>query len=311
MGASAHSATVGVQPGEQRARFWWRLQQRAVPYLFIAPFFIVFVAFFLGPALFAFYAGFHDWTLLSKMSFVGLKNFRLLLRDTTLWLSVRNTLFYLASAIVLQWPFALILAVILNQKVLRGRRILTPVYFIPVLTSSAVVAIVFVLFLDKDYGLFNAPLIAMGLDPINWLGTRELSKPAVALLLIWRWAGYNMVLFLAALQSIPQELYEAAWVDGAGRLQTFAHITIPMLRPTIAYVLIMGIIGSLHLFEEPWILTRGGPSDSSLSVGNYLYRVSVQNLRMGYGAALGLFLFVPVLAFSMLQMRLFRVYHED
>jgi len=310
MSVSAEPVRLPMQ-GMPPRHFWWRLQRKAVPYLFIAPFFIVFVAFFLGPALFAVYLGFHDWTLLGKMKWVGLKNYRLLLRDNTFWLSFRNTLYYIASALVVQWPLALVLAVILNQKALRGRKILTPVYFIPVLTSTVVVAMVFVLFLDKKYGLFNAPLIALGLEPINWLGTRELSKAAVVLLLTWRWTGYNMVLFLASLQSIPQELYEAAWVDGAGRVQTFLRITIPLLRPAIAYVMILGVIGGWQLFDEPWILTEGGPADSSLSVGNFLYRMSVQNLRMGYGSALGTFLFLFVFGISILQMRLFGVFTEE
>ncbi len=310
MGVSAEAAMPS--PTRMHSRhFWWRLQRKAVPYLFIAPFFIIFVAFFLVPGFFAFYAGFHDWTLLGRMKFAGLKNYRLLFRDDTFWLSVRNTLYYIASALLVQWPLSLVLAVILNQKALRGRRILTPTYFIPVLTSSVVVAMVFVLFLDKKYGLFNAPLIALGLDPINWLGSRQLSKAAVVLLLIWRWTGYNMVLFLASLQSIPQELYEAAWVDGAGRVQTFFRITVPLLRPAIAYVMILGVIGGWQLFDEPWILTEGGPADSSLSVGNFLYRMSVQNLRMGYGSALGTFLFVVVFAVSVLQMRLFGVFTEE
>ena len=302
--------TNAERSGDSR-HFWWRFQRKAVPYLFIAPFFILFIVFFLGPALFAFYAGFHDWSLLGKMKFVALKNYRLLIRDDTFWLSVRNTLVYIASALVLQWPLSLMLAVVLNSKALRGRRILSPIYFIPVLTSTVVVAIVFVLFLDQKYGLFQIPVIALGLEPINWLGTRELSKVSVIILLVWRWTGYNMVLFLASLQSVPQELYEAAWVDGANSRQTFRHITIPMLRPAIAYVMILGIIGGWQIFNEPHILTGGGPSDSSLSVANFLFRMSIENLRMGYGSAVGTVLFVFVFAISIFQMRFFGIYSEE
>lgn len=192
-----------------------------------------------------------------------------------------------------------------------GKRILTPIYFIPVLTSPVVIAIVFILFLDKDYGLFNAPLIAMGLSPINWLGSRELSKFAVVFLLTWRWTGYNMVLFLAALQAIPEELYEAAWVDGASIRHTFFYITLPMLRPSIAYVVILSVIGGWQIFDEPWILTQGGPADSSLSVGNFLYRVSIQNLRMGYGSAIGTVLFVVVFLITIVQLRFFGIYSKE
>jgi len=290
---------------------WWRLQRKATPYLFIAPYFIIFAAFFLGPALFAFYAGFHDWSLLGKMKPVGLKNFRLLLNDDTFWQSVGNTLYYIGSALVLQWPLALLFAVVLNRKRLPGKRIFTPVYFIPNLTSTVVVAIVFVLLLDKTYGLLNLPLTALGFEPINWLGSREMSKPAVILLLVWRWTGYNMVLFLSSLQAIPLELYEAAWVDGANKRQAFFRLTIPLLRPAIAYIMIMGIIGGWQIFNEPYMLTSGGPADSSLSVANYLYRVSITNLRMGYGSALGTVLFIVVFIISIIQMRFFGIYGEE
>jgi len=308
------SASARVTSAEQRGfsrDAWWRFQRKATPYLFISPFFILFIVFFLGPALFAFYAGFHDWSLLGKMKYVALKNYRLLIQDDAFWLSVKNTLVYIASALVLQWPLSLLLAVVLNSKVLRGRRILSPVYFIPALTSTVVVAIVFVLFLDVRYGLFQLPVVALGLEPINWLGSRELSKGSVIILLVWRWTGYNMVLFLASLQSVPQELYEAAWVDGANSRQVFWNITVPMLRPAIAYVMILGIIGGWQIFNEPFILTGGGPSDSSLAVGNFLYRVSIEYLRMGYGSAIGTVLFFVVLAISVVQMRLFGVYSQQ
>ncbi len=185
----------------------WRLRQRdVVPYLFIAPFFIVFVAFFLGPALFAMFASLHDWRLLGSMKMVGLKNYRLLLRDATFRKAVGNTLFYIASALVLQWPLSLVLAVILNRRRLPGKDLFTAAYFVPVLTSSVAVVIVFVVLLDKSYGLLNVPLRAMGLSTINWLGTRELSKFAVVLLITWRYTGYNMVLFLCS--------EEANWITG-------------------------------------------------------------------------------------------------
>jgi multiple sugar transport system permease protein len=302
----------GNRPASQSVRRpRWLRQQQIVPYVFISPFFVVFIAFFLGPALFAVFTSFNDWHLLGSMKFVGLKNYHLLFQDKTFLKSVENTLFYIGAALLIQWPLSLVLAVILNQKFMPGKRVLTPIYFIPVLTSAVVVAIVFVLFLDKNYGLFQVPLVMLGLNPINWLGTRELSKVAVVMLITWRWTGYNMVLFLAALQAIPQELYEAAWVDGAGRSQTFFGITLPLVRPAIAYVMILGIIGGWQIFDEPWILTRGGPADSSLSVGNFLYRISIQNMRMGYGSALGTVLFAFVFVVTVAQMRFFGLYSRE
>jgi len=308
--AASHLPAGGSQ-GAQSGWWLWRLQRKAVPYLFISPFFIVFLIFFLGPAIFAFYAGFHDWSLLTPLKYVGLKNFQLLLRDQAFWKSVVNTLYYIGAALLLQWPLSLLFAVMLNRERLPGRKVFTPAFFIPNLTSSIVIGIVFVLFLDKTYGLFNMPLKALGLEPINWLGSREMSKPAVIILLVWRWVGYNMVLFLSSLKSIPGELYEAAWVDGANRRQAFWSLTLPLLRPAIAYIMIMGIIGGWQIFNEPYILTNGGPSDSSLALANYLYRVSIQNLRMGYGSAIGTVLFIFVFIVSIIQMRFFGVYSEE
>jgi ABC-type sugar transport system permease subunit len=293
-----------------RSSHSWVIEQKIVPYLFIAPFFVTFFLFFLGPALFAIYASFHNWSLLGGMEFIGFKNFLVLFQDTTFWQSFLNTVVYNLAGLLIQWPLALILAVILNQKFLAGKKFFRPVFFIPVLTSSVVVAIMFTLFLDKDYGLFNVPLLSLGLKPINWLGSREMSKFAVILLLAWRWTGYNMVLFIAGLQAIPQDLYEAAWVDGASKIKSFVYITLPLLRPTIAYVMIMGFIGGWQLFDEPWILTKGGPADSSLSLGNFLYRVSIQNLRMGYGSALGVFLFLLLFGLTLIQMRFFNINRE-
>lgn len=292
-------------------RQWWQQRQKLAPYLFIAPFFIIFIGFFLVPAFYAFFASLHDWHLLGEMKFVGLKNYRLVLRDKTLWLAVTNTIYYFAAALLIQYPLALALAVVLNQKALRGRRILTPLMFIPILTSPVVVVIVFQVFLDRTYGLFNFPLRALGLEPINWLGSRQFSKAAVALLITWRWTGYNMILFLASLQSIPQELYEAAWVDGANKVRSFWHITLPMLRPAIAYVLIMGFISAWQMFDESWLLTNGGPVDSSLSVGNYLYRVGIREVRMGYASAVGVILFIMVFLASGWQNRILGLYTQE
>lgn len=304
--------TKKVAGKDRNLRAGWKLEQKFVPYVFIAPFFIVFILFFLGPALFAFFVSFQNWNLLGPMKFIGIKNYVLLFQDTTFFQAFFNSVVYIASALLVQWPLSLILATVLNQKHMPGKKFLTPVYFIPVLTSSVVVAIVFVLFLDKKYGLFNAPLISLGMQPINWLGSTDLSKYAVILLLVWRWTGYNMILFLATMQAIPEELYEAAWVDGAGKLQSWWNITIPMLRPAIAYVMIMGIIGGWQIFDEPWILTnRGGPADSSLSIGNFLYRMSIENVRMGYGSAIGTVLFVVILIFTIVQLRFFGLYSRE
>jgi ABC-type sugar transport system permease subunit len=279
----------------QRGSWWERHQRTLSPYLFIAPFYILFFVFFLGPVLFAILLSFQSWNGIDPMHFVGLD----------------NTAVYSGASLFVISPLSFLLAVALNAGMVRGKGLLRTIYFTPIVTSSVAIAIVFLVLYNQRSGLFNQVLSALGSEPINWLGSRDWSKVAVLGLMTWRWMGFNAIYFLAGLQTIPVSLYEAAVVDGANQWQSFRHITIPMLRPVILFVAVIVLIGSAQIFEEPYMLTSGGPVDSSLSISNYLYRVGMQYLRLGYASSVGFLLFVIIFFFSWLQMRLFGVFQED
>ncbi len=284
--------------------YWWsKYQKNIVPYICISPFYIIFMIFFIVPVFYAFYLSFMSWSGIGHPKLVGISNFVDIFRDQTFLLSVKNTIWYIVASILLVLPLALLLALMLNSRFLKFKNFFRSLYFMPILTSTVAVAIVFRLLYDRDYGLFNLPFISLGKEPIDWLGSIELSKLAVIGLVTWRWTGYHMVFFLAGLQAIPHELYEAALVDGANKFQSFWYVTLPMLRPVITFELVTTLIGASQIFEEPFILTSGGPADSSLSLVGYLYRVGFEWLRFGYASAIGVVLFIFIFTFSLLQIK--------
>ena len=281
------------------------------PLPFISPFYILFGLFLAGPALFAIVLSCTQWDSVNPIQWIGLRNYSRLLSDSSFLLAVRNTLWYMVSGLIVGCPLALVLAVILNSDMVHGKRLLRTAYFMPIVTSTVVIAVMFTLIYDPNYGPISFVMQSMGLPTIDFLGDPSWSKVAIIGLLIWRWLGYNMVYFLAGLQSVPRELQEAAWIDGANRWQAFFHVTLPQLRPIIAFVAVVVLIGSAQVFDEPFILTKGGPADSSLSLVEYLYRVGFQFLQLGYASAVGVLLFVVLFALSLGQMRLLGVFSED
>jgi ABC-type sugar transport system permease subunit len=294
-----------------RSSWWARSQRKIAPYLFISPFYILFAAFLLGPVAFAFILSFNSWNVVEAMRWAGLGNYLELFKDETFWEVAINTVWYSAASLFLVCPLALLLALILNSELVRLKGFFRTVYFMPIITSVVVIAIMFILLYNRDYGLINAALRGIGIEPLNWLGSTDLSKVSVIGLIVWRWTGHHMIYFLAGLQSIPRDLYEAAWVDGANRWQSFVHITLPMLRPVILFVAVITLIGSAQIFEEPYILTGGGPVNSSRSLAMYLYRVGIEYLRLGYAATLGFAAFFVIFFLSRVQMRLLGIFREE
>lgn len=270
------------------------------PYWFIAPFLVLFGAFFVYPLGFALYVSLTDWRGASG-SFVGLDNFVRLFEDGAFHLALANNVWYSLSAVLLVIPLSLGLAVLLNQSWLRFRRTWRAIYFLPVATSTVVVAIVFLALYDSRYGTINYLLSLIGVDPISWLSEPQMVKPAVILLVAWRWTGLFMVYFLAGLQSIPKELHEAAQVDGAGPAKAFLFVTLPSLRPIVLFVLVAVTTDSLRIFDEPFILNRfslgasGGPEDAGLSLSMYMYRIGFQYRDLGYASAIGIAIFALAL----------------
>jgi ABC-type sugar transport system permease subunit len=296
----------------RRPTWWQRNQRRLAPYFFISPFYILFIIFFLGPGLFALYLSFHSWNGIDPLKFVGISNFGELLTDAVFLTSLRNTAFYSGTSLFVVTPISLVLAVALNARLVRLKDTLRTVYFTPIVTSSVAISIVFLVLYNHRSGLLNTALGHLGLEPVNWLGSRQWSKFAVLGLVTWRWAGFNAIYFLAGLQTIPQTLYEAAMVDGANRWQTFWEITFPMLRPVMLFVAVIVLIGSAQIFEEPYMLTAGGPVNSSRSIAHYLYQVGLsQYLRFGYASAIGFVMFAIIFFFSWVQMRSFGIFQED
>lgn len=273
-------------------------------YLLIAPYLLFLAVFLVYPIFFSVWLTFHDWNIVSpEISFVGLENYRRLIEDELFFKALWNTFRFILINIPLQVVLALLLAVALNQPI-KGRGFFRAAYFLPVVTSGVVISFLWSWMLSTDDGIINEVLGWFGIDAIPWLTSEVWSIPSIAWVAAWKNLGYYVVIFLAGLQSIPKNLYEAARIDGAGSVQIFFRITLPMLNPAMLLVLVMSTINGFQLFTEPFIMTGGGPANSSLSVVMYIYKNAFQSLNMGYAATIGLALALIILAVSLLQKKL-------
>jgi multiple sugar transport system permease protein len=281
-------------------------QDRYAPYFFISPFYILFTVFFLFPTVFALVLSFMRWSSLGTPEFFGLRNYQHLFADPVFWKSVSNTVFYAAVSLGVIVPLALLEALALNSKLLLFRTLWRVVYFAPIVCSTVAVALVFRMLYNKDFGVINQILLALGGLPVDWTGNVQIAKFAVMGVVIWRWTGLLAVYFLAGLQSIPEELHEAAAIDGANTTQRFFYVTLPLLRPVLLFVCVIVLIGSMQIFDDPQLLTGGGPANATLSIVQYLYVQGISNLLFGFASAVGLFLFVVIFSLSLLQFRVFR-----
>lgn len=275
-----------------------------VGYLMVLPYIIFFLLFNAYPIIFSFILVFHKWNIISPMKFLGLENFRFLLQDPLFWKSIRNTLVFLVIHIPLQLIVALVIANILNQKI-AARGFFRASFFLPVVISGVVITILWQQFYSYETGLFNTILMKIGLDKIPWLISTKFAMPSIAVMATWKNVGLYIILFLAGLQSIPSSLYEAADVDGATGVQKFFHITIPMLNPTIIMVLIISTLGGFSLFIEPYVMTGGGPINSTLSCVLYIYKQAFYFNHMGYAATLGFAVAFIIMIVVIIQRKLF------
>lgn len=295
-----------------RNRFsYWHQQQKIAPYLFIAPFYILFIVFMGYPLISSLVMSFYEMRGFQSRIFVGFANFVDLFRDPIFWKSLWNTTYFALGTLILQLPLALFLAILLNSKVVKGRNILRLAFFVPVLVAGVFIAIIFNLIFDQRAGLINNEFLIFGKE-IGWLSESKYVMPAVILTGVWQWTGFNMIFFLAGLQGIRQELYEAAAVDGANWWQSFIHITLPSLRPVIAFVFVVSMIGSFQLFDLPFILTNGGePADAGSTIVMYLYKNGFQFMRLGYAATIGWVLFIIIAIISIAQLKLLGIFQEE
>jgi multiple sugar transport system permease protein len=277
-------------------------------YLFLAPGLLLFAVFTVFALGFAFYLTFHEWSIIEPdKPFVGLDNYKAMVEDEQFRRSIFNTMYFTGASVPLGMIIGLAIALLLNQP-LRGRGFFRTLYFLPVVTPFVVVAIIWKWLYNGDFGLFNYYLLKTHLisEPLAWLADKQLAMPAVVLMTVWTSVGFSMVIYLAGLQAIPEELYEASRVDGAGPWARFRHITLPLLAPTTLFLLVMGIIGSFQVFTQIFVMTSGGPVERTTTMVFYIYESAFKFYEMGYASTLAFFLFLLLLGLTALQLRLYR-----
>ena len=297
------------------------LSQGWAPYVLLSPFVLLFLVFGLFPILFSFYLMFHTWDPvqgLDSMTYVGLDNLSFAAEDPLVWTSMYNTLWLAVASGLPQHLVAIPLAYLINERLGPWRNAAMGVYFLPYITSTVAIAIMFSTLFSTDYGAVNAALQALAQSPwlgavlppenIDWLGQPETIKPVVALVVFWRYVGFNVILYVAAMQSIPRDLYEAARMDGAGGARIFWFITLPQLKPMMYFGVTLTVIGGLQLFEEPFILTggKGGIEYSGMTTAMYMYRTAFDFNDFGLASAISWMLFVVILALTVLTNRAFK-----
>jgi multiple sugar transport system permease protein len=276
--------------------------KKAIPYLFIAPYVIHFLVFISFPVLFSVFLIFNKWNIIAPMEFIGFQNFYRLIHDHLFFQSILNTVIFLVIHIPLQIIVALFFAVLLSKN-LKFIGFFRAAYFLPVVVSGVVVAILWQQLYGYESGLLNRMLTSIGLGKIGWLTDPKAAMPSIAIMATWKNVGLYIVLFLAGLQTVPQYLYESAELEGATNWQKFRFITLPMINPTMFMVIIFSTIGGFSLFIEPYVMTGGGPLNSTLSAVLYIYKQGFFYYHMGYATTLGFFFAGIILLVIFIQKR--------
>ncbi|MBM7663164.1 lactose/L-arabinose transport system permease protein [Bacillus mesophilus] len=271
------------------------------PYLFIAPAVILFAIFMAYPIVSSLILSFQS-SQGGVYEFSGIDNYKRLLGDSIFLTALKNTFIIMIIQVPLMLFLAIIVATLLNSALLKLKGFFRVSFFLPAVTSLVAYAIIFSIMLMDD-GIINQLLSLVGLDAIPWLSNPIGAKAALIIAMTWRWVGYNMVIYLAALQNIPEELYEAASIDGASKIRQFFSITIPQLKPVILFTTILSTIGSLQLFDEPFTLTKGGPSDATLTIGMYLYQTGFRYFEFGYASTIAYVIVVLIGILTLIQFK--------
>lgn len=288
-----------------------RLRPHLVGWAFSFPFVLIFAVFMAIPIVASLLLSFTSFGLADIQnpigaSFIGADNYAQLAQDRKFLASMGNTAYFVLAGVPLTLAVALLAAIALNQQIIRFRTLFRVGYYLPVVTSIVAIAVVWRYLLDPDRGIINLALASAGIHGPNWLSDPILAMPSIIVMAVWRNLGFAMVIFLAGLQTIPTSLYEAARIDGAGRWAEFRHVTLPGLRPTLLFVLVTSTIGYLQLFEEPFVMTQGGPLDKTLSIAMYTYQQGFRFFHQGYAAAISYVLFVIVAVVAIVQFRVLR-----
>ncbi|MFC5528215.1 carbohydrate ABC transporter permease [Cohnella yongneupensis] len=285
-----------------------KLKELLAGYSFMFPALIVLVVFLLLPILYSIFLSFHKVNLLGHVSykFIGTDNFERMVDDPRLWIALKNTFRYALIVVPSQTLLALVLAAILNMK-LRFRNFFRVAFYLPTVTSSAVLVLIFMWIYNKN-GLLNFILESVGLPTYNWLGDPSVALFGIMIMNIWSTAPLFMVIYLAALQDIPDSLYEAAEIDGANAWKKFWRITVPQLKPVTFYVVVMGVIGTFQIFDQSYIFSggSGGPSNATLTMVLLIYQYAFKNLDMGYASALAFMLAVVIMLITVIQRLIFK-----
>lgn len=308
---SATATAIPIQKSRKRdrpnvTRIRHGIWERFAPYAYIAPFFVIFLIFGLFPLLFTFYVSLFDWNPIGEQTFVGLANFERLFQDPRFWNASVNTFGIFLISTIPQLALALLLAHLLNHARLKMANFFRMALLVPYITSVAATALVFGQIFDRNFGLLNWILNLFGLPDVNLLGSQVGSWIVISSMVMWRWFGYNALLYLAGLQAIPREMYEAASVDGASSWQQFIHLTIPSLRPIIIFTIIMSTIGGLQIFTEPLLVSPEsgltcGAARQCQTLALFLYEQGFGQFEFGYGSAIGVALFVIVVVVSLIN----------
>lgn len=278
-------------------------------YLFLTPALSAIFVFFFIPVIAAFVISFTNFDIYSLANwgnarFVGFNNYITLLKDPLFWTALKNTFYFVIVAGPLSVMVSLGTAMLLNSKLVRFKAIFRLTYFLPVVTTLVAVSIVWRFIYHPKFGLLNYFLGTFGVNPIDWLGDPNWAMPAIILMAVWKSFGYNMIIFIAGLQNIPEYLYEAAEIEGANAWQKFKSITLPMLAPTTLFISIITMIGFFQLFAEPYVMTQGGPLNKTLSIVLYMYQEGFRWWNMGYSAALAFILFLIIFIGTLIQFRI-------
>ncbi|MBH0099732.1 sugar ABC transporter permease [Salinibacterium sp. NSLL150] len=307
-------AKSAAPPPRRRIKSASRMDAFA-PYMYIAPFFALFAVFGLFPTVFTFYVALFDWNPIGGQTFIGFENFVTLYGDERFWNAMRNTFSIWILSTVPQLLLALFLAQLLNNARLKFANLFRMTMLVPYITSVVATTIVFASLFGRDYGLINSFLNLFGIESIDFAANTFASHIMVSTMVLWRWFGYNTLIYLAALQAIPKDIYEAAAIDGAGGFKQFIFVTIPSLRPVIIFTVIVSTIGGLQIFTEPLLLSSpgltGGAGRQFQTLSLFMYEQGFGDFKFGYGSAVGVTLFALIVVFSVINYLLSRRITSD
>lgn len=307
-GARIHPA---AQTQLQKKSLFSKILTAMRPYLMVAPAMAVFGVFILYPIFYMIYLSFFDWNLIGEMKYIGLENYTDMLSDKDFWQVLGNSVYYMVMVVIFQMILSLLLAAYLNRNT-RVNRILQSIAFTPYITSMVSVAFIWMWLMDSDYGLLNYLLSLIGLGPVGWLSDPKVAMNSLVLVSVWKGLGYNTIIIISAMQSVPGYLYEAAALDKTPKWKAFWKITLPMISPTLFFLALMNIIAALKVFETVNIMTQGGPMNSTNTLVYNIYQYGFDYFKIGYASALGVALMVVIGFFTLIYFRVLskRVYYN-